>query len=139
MFGIRPIHDDIHPQNRVALARVRRAKVIFVRSLCVITSYSIHYTKLYEIDARVCDCCGTAAVALADGGLLVYRDRSVGDVRDIAIVRIRDGGFEPPRIVHADGWVIRGCPVNGPALAMRDDRVAVLWFTAAGDERNNFV
>jgi len=86
------------------------------------------------IDARVCDCCGTAAVALADGGLLVYRDRSAGDVRDIAIVRIRDGGFEPPRIVHADDWVIRGCPVNGPALAMRDDRVAVLWFTAAGDE-----
>jgi hypothetical protein len=33
--------------------------------------------------------------------------------------------------VASDGWEIRGCPVNGPALAARGERVAVAWFTGA--------
>jgi hypothetical protein len=35
--------------------------------------------------------------------------------------------------VHADGWKIDGCPVNGPAVAADGEVVAVAWFTAAGD------
>ncbi len=86
------------------------------------------------VDDRVCDCCGTAAVALPDGFLVAYRDRSADEVRDINVVRFRDGVFEAPRRVHADGWVIRGCPVNGPAAARGADRVAIAWFTAADEK-----
>ena len=32
--------------------------------------------------------------------------------------------------MHEDGWRIEACPVNGPAVAARDDDVAVAWFTA---------
>jgi hypothetical protein len=35
--------------------------------------------------------------------------------------------------VHADGWKIDGCPVNGPAVAARENRVVVAWFTSPND------
>ena len=66
------------------------------------------------------------------GPLVAYRDRTAGDVRDIAVVRQVDGQWTAPRVVHADGWVIPGCPTNGPAVAADGDRVAIAWFTAAG-------
>jgi hypothetical protein len=36
--------------------------------------------------------------------------------------------------VFADGWQINGCPVNGPAVAAADKRVAVAWFTGANNK-----
>lgn len=33
--------------------------------------------------------------------------------------------------VHADGWKITRCPVNGPASASRGATLAVAWFTSA--------
>jgi hypothetical protein len=37
--------------------------------------------------------------------------------------------------VHADGWRIDACPVNGPAVAAHGDEVAVAWFTAPDQPR----
>ncbi len=86
-----------------------------------------------QLDARVCDCCQTSAAVTAEGPLVVYRDRSRLEERDIAVVRRRDGLWEEPRALPADLWQIEGCPVNGPAVAAHDRRVAVAWFTAAND------
>ncbi len=84
------------------------------------------------LDDRVCDCCPTAAVRTAGGELVVaFRDRSEDEVRDVSIVRRGDAGWSSPASLHADGWKIEGCPVNGPALATRGDRVAAAWFSAA--------
>jgi hypothetical protein len=85
------------------------------------------------LDPRVCDCCQTDAAVTPDGPLVVYRDRSEGEVRDIAVVRRRDGRWTAPRHVAQDGWQIEGCPVNGPAVAATGRRVAIAWFTAADD------
>jgi thiol-disulfide isomerase/thioredoxin len=85
------------------------------------------------LDPRTCECCQTSAAATADGPLVVYRDRSAGEVRDIAIVRRSGGRWSNPSLVHADGWKIDGCPVNGPAVAASGRRVAVAWYTAAAD------
>ena len=85
------------------------------------------------VDDRVCDCCQTAAAIAASGPVVVYRDRSPDEVRDIYIVRQVDGRWTPPRPVHADGWRIAACPVNGPAIAADGDRVVVAWFTGAAD------
>jgi hypothetical protein len=85
------------------------------------------------LDARVCDCCQTAAAMSARGPVVVYRDRSPEEIRDIAIVRLTSTGWSEPTLVHADGWKIDACPVNGPAVAAEGDRVVVAWFTAAGD------
>lgn len=88
------------------------------------------------LDARVCDCCGTDLVLLAGGSPAVfYRDRSEDETRDIAVVRRAGEAWTEPAPVHADGWKIAGCPVNGPAAASADDRLAVAWYTAPGGER----
>ena len=84
-----------------------------------------------RLDSRVCDCCPTAAVATPDGLVVAYRDRSPDEVRDIAVVRQVDGAWTDPVVPHPDGWRIDGCPVNGPALAARGDRVALAWFSDA--------
>ncbi|HVT45256.1 MAG TPA: sialidase family protein [Thermoanaerobaculia bacterium] len=86
------------------------------------------------LDAMTCECCQTAMV-LTDAGLLAaYRDRSEGEVRDIAIVRRIDDGWTEPKLLHADGWKITGCPVNGPQMDARGRDVVIAWFTAAGEE-----
>ena len=81
------------------------------------------------VDSRVCECCPTAAVRTKRGVVVAYRDRSAGEVRDIAVARYENGRWTP-KVVHADNWKIPGCPVNGPALAASESRVALAWFAA---------
>ena len=85
-----------------------------------------------RIDVRACDCCQTAAARTTRGALLAYRDRSADDIRDIAVTRFDGKAWSAPTLVHADGWKMPACPVNGPALAARGDAVVVAWYTAAG-------
>jgi hypothetical protein len=99
------------------------------------TTISANGTRGAEIrlDERVCDCCQTSAALTSSGPILVYRDRSPEEIRDIAIVRRVGGRWTQPERVHADNWRINACPVNGPAVDTRANRVAVAWFTAAND------
>lgn len=85
------------------------------------------------IDLRSCDCCQVAGTVSASGPVVAYRDRSDEEIRDIAVVRYVNGEWTEPRVVHNDGWKIAACPVNGPALASRGNRVAIAWFTGAQD------
>lgn len=83
------------------------------------------------LDMRVCECCNTSAALAEHGPIIVYRDRTEQETRDISLVRRVDGRWTNPKPVHEDDWVIPGCPVNGPAIAARRNDVAVAWFTAA--------
>jgi hypothetical protein len=83
------------------------------------------------LDDRVCECCRTAAAMASGGPVVVYRDRSGDEIRDHAVVRRGPGGWQRSRPVHVDGWQIRGCPVNGPALVADGRRLATAWFTMA--------
>ena len=83
------------------------------------------------VDARVCDCCQTDVAIAASGPVAVYRDRTIGEIRDIAVTRNVDGRWSASVPVANDGWEIAGCPVNGPAVAARGEQVVVAWFTAA--------
>jgi hypothetical protein len=87
----------------------------------------------WELDARTCDCCQTDAAVSEGGPVLVYRDRSQAEIRDVAIVRWRDGAWTAPQLVHADRWFMPACPINGPAVAARGSDVYVAWYTVAGD------
>lgn len=82
------------------------------------------------LDDRVCDCCQTDAAVTDSGIVLVYRDRSPKEVRDMAVIRHAGGRWSEPKTLAADGWEINGCPVNGPAIAASGEQVAVAWFTA---------
>jgi hypothetical protein len=83
------------------------------------------------LDGRVCECCQTSAAPMSDGMAVVYRDRSEKEVRDISIVRLKDGQWSEPQPLSKDGWEIQGCPVNGPAISSAGRNIAVAWFTAA--------
>jgi len=92
---------------------------------------SVHGRQV--VDDDVCSCCMTDIAHTSSGPVAVYRDHKPGEIRDIAIVRRVNGTWTAPQTVHADGWMIPGCPTNGPAVAARGQRVAVAWFTAAND------
>jgi hypothetical protein len=86
------------------------------------------------LDDLVCDCCQTD-VAETDGGpIAIYRNRTDDEVRDIYTSRLLDGKWQPGTPVSDDGWVISGCPVNGPSIAATGDLVVVAWFTNANNE-----
>lgn len=83
------------------------------------------------VDDRVCDCCSTHAAHVDDGPIVVYRDRSGDELRDIYVSRQVGGAWTAPQPVANDGWKIAGCPVNGPAVAASGRDVVVAWFTYA--------
>ncbi|MBL8984063.1 MAG: exo-alpha-sialidase [Gemmatimonadetes bacterium] len=85
------------------------------------------------LDMRNCECCQVNSALSGRGPVVVYRDRSESEVRDIAIVRQVNGAWTAPAKVHDDGWQIAACPVNGPAVTARGDTVVVAWFTGARD------
>jgi hypothetical protein len=85
------------------------------------------------LDPRVCECCQTSAALTSDGAVVVYRDRSPEEIRDIGIVRYQNGAWTEPALVNKDGWVHPGCPVNGPSMDAESQRVVVAWFTMAND------
>lgn len=81
------------------------------------------------LDERVCDCCQTDMAMTAEGPLVVYRNRSEEEVRDIYLVKYQHGAWTQPRPLSHDNWQIAGCPVNGPAVAARQEWVAAAWFS----------
>lgn len=85
-----------------------------------------------ELDGMTCDCCPTAAATIPSGVVVLYRDRSPREIRDIRAVTLGPDGWSEPVLVSDDGWEMPACPVNGPAVAAHGERVAAAWFTAAG-------
>jgi len=86
----------------------------------------------FELDNRICDCCQTSAALTQTGPVVVYRDRSESEIRDMAIVRWENDMWTSPVLIHNDNWKIPGCPVNGPVGASQGNKLAIAWFTAAG-------
>lgn len=88
----------------------------------------------WELDRKTCDCCGTSAAITSLGPVVVYRDRSDHEVRDISIVRLINGQWTQPQLIYNDNWEITGCPVNGPRVIARGEQVAVAWFSMPHQE-----
>ncbi len=107
------------------------AKEMTLRSAIMDTNSEI--ISEFEIDDRVCDCCQTDSAMTQNGPIVVYRDRTKKEIRDIYYVRFTNNKWTEPKPVHTDGWSIFGCPVNGPAISTLNNNVAVAWFTKAND------
>lgn len=84
----------------------------------------------WELDNRVCDCCQTGAAITTNGPVVVYRDRSDSEIRDMSIVRFVNGQWTQPKTIFADNWKIEGCPVNGPRIEAQGNNLAVAWFSS---------
>ena len=87
-------------------------------------------SREWELDNRVCDCCQTSAAITSHGPVVVYRDRSESEIRDISIVRFINGAWTQPKLIYPDNWKIEGCPVNGPRIDALDNNIAIAWFSS---------
>lgn len=85
------------------------------------------------LDPRVCDCCQTDAAMTNNGPIVIYRNRSQDEIRDIYYVRQVNHKWTAPKPIFNDNWNIAGCPVNGAAISTRKDVAAIAWFTMAND------
>ncbi len=86
------------------------------------------------LDDRVCDCCQTGGAITENGPIIVYRDRSEDEIRDMSIVRYLDGQWTAPQSIHNDDWKIAGCPVNGPKASALGSSLVIAWFSAANQK-----
>ena len=93
------------------------------------------------IDDNVCSCCATDAIETENGISVVYRDRDDGEIRDISLVNFDKNTrtWTDPIYVHADNWMIAGCPVNGPAITATLDQTVVVWYTMHNETTSVFV
>ena len=83
----------------------------------------------WELDNRVCDCCQTDIAITSNGPVVVFRDRSDDEIRDMSIVRFVNGKWTAPKTIYADLWKITGCPVNGPRAYAMGNNLAIAWFS----------
>jgi hypothetical protein len=88
----------------------------------------------WELDNRTCDCCQTTAALTDNGPVVIYRDRSDKEVRDMSIVRLIDGAWTKPVPIYSDNWLIEGCPVNGPRMEAIGNTIAVAWYSMPGEK-----
>lgn len=86
------------------------------------------------LDDLICDCCQTDAAVTGRGPIVVYRNRTHAEVRDIYVTRMSEDGWTTGHAVYDDGWVFPACPVNGPAIDAAGESVVVAWFTGANDQ-----
>jgi hypothetical protein len=86
------------------------------------------------VDDKTCDCCQTTAAIFNNTPLVIYRDRSEAEIRDMAVSRFESGNWTKPAPVSTDGWQVKGCPVNGPRVAVAGINIATVWFTSANGQ-----
>ena len=91
------------------------------------------FTRNQRVATQVCPCCKTAMAVNSDGRVyLSWRQVLPGDFRHIAVASLAKGAksFTDSVIVSDDQWLIKGCPVSGPALSVGEGgRLRVTWYT----------
>ena len=93
-----------------------------------------------EVDASVCECCQTSITRSGDNLIAVYRNRDEYETREIfkAVYSLVDNTWSEPVKVSSDGWIISGCPVNGPQIDSFGKTVIAAWFNAANNEPKTY-
>lgn len=84
------------------------------------------------VDPGACECCRVAVGSGKNGQVIVaYRDLLPGNVRDISVAVSNNGGrsFGIPADFSGDGWVIEGCPHNGPSVATGNGDPVIAWYS----------
>lgn len=128
---------DASPSDTAAHSSAEQQAAMTMRSAVIAADGSLSSEHL--IDDRVCDCCQTSLAGAGGAALVAYRDRTDEELRDISLARYDGSGWSRAMPVRPDGWVIEGCPVNGPAIsagaeASLEEGAFVAWFTGADAE-----
>lgn len=107
---------------------------------CATASPQGAFDKITTLADSACTCCRTGLVWLGpEQFALTYRGVATGNVRDVHFGVLNDEGENGsgPAIVRTsqalvrnDGWVIAGCPSEGPSVAPVGSNAAyVAWYT----------
>ncbi|HEX2166928.1 MAG TPA: sialidase family protein [Longimicrobiales bacterium] len=90
------------------------------------------------VHRNACPCCRTSLAVSGDTAVAVAFRSAEANIRDMLVVRSTDGGktFGQPVRVHADAWVIDGCPHAGGSLAYdTQGRLHIAWYTGAEERQ----
>lgn len=116
------------------------AKDGFADSIPAALASQLHTTLIDQtigpdqlLDDKVCDRCAIDAGAAGKGPIVVYRDRSSAEIRDIAMLRRTNEGAWPAdsHLVYPDEWMTLSADMNGPAIDTQGDQMIVAWYTGA--------
>lgn len=118
--------DDIDHSNH----STDSAKGMTLRSAIIHADNTL--SQEHVIDDLVCECCQTDAATTSNGPVVIYRNRTAEEIRDIYISRFDEGKWTQGQAIAEDLWEIEGCPVNGPAIAAKGESLVIAWFTLAG-------
>lgn len=88
----------------------------------------------WELDNKTCDCCQTTAAITANGPVVIYRDRSDEEIRDISITRLVNNEWTKPDPIYQDNWKIAGCPVNGPRAFAVGNNLTIAWYSLVDNQ-----
>ncbi len=84
------------------------------------------------IESEACQCCRVAITSTNKGHIsIAYRDLLPGSIRDISMSVSMDNGktFHRTADFSKDGWMVDGCPHNGPSIAMNYNKNYTTWFS----------
>ena len=93
------------------------------------------------LDKNTCECCRTDILSDDMGNIhIAYRGIAFPSgmfgkqVRDMVYLSSNDGGksFSAIKPISEDNWQVDGCPHTGPSLAVINQQVNAVWFTAGG-------
>lgn len=93
------------------------------------------------LDKNTCECCRTNILSDDLGNIhiayrsLAFPSKMFGkQVRDMVYLASDDNGktFSNTKPISEDNWQIEGCPHTGPSLAVINQQVNAVWFTAGG-------
>ncbi|HVY76037.1 MAG TPA: sialidase family protein [Puia sp.] len=101
------------------------------------TNAENRFTREQLIDSVACECCRTAISCSANGRIrILFRNILYDSVRDMSVAVSDDNGksFSKAISFSKDGWVMNGCPHNGPSVASLDNNTYAAWYTG-GDKK----
>ena len=84
---------------------------------------------IYESpDGTICQCCDPSIAAVAPGEFAVMWRNSLGAMRDMYTLRLRDGkpASQPLKIGTGD-WKLNACPMDGGGIAVEKGRIVTAW------------
>ena len=116
---VKEMKESHHKAMTIRTAEVSKTGVIFNET---------------QLDGRTCDCCQTSITMTQNGPMIVYRDRSKHEIRDIYYSEKKDSIWSTPKAIFNDNWKINGCPVNGPKVVSNKKNTVTAWFTAADEK-----
>jgi len=79
-------------------------------------------------EGTICQCCHPSIAAVAPGEFAVMWRNSLGGMRDMYVLRVRDGAVESAAQKLGTGaWKLEACPMDGGGIAIAKDRIVTAW------------